>query len=194
MGMMLFLLALNFGISWLNCWSVGRTWYETRSAGGWVHVLAWCGAIQAAIGFSSVIGFAIGGALHLAGKLPPAVATGAVSLWYLLIIVPALSTGLVILVESWRAAWRDRSFGNLAAAGYNTVAMGNNLYGASDGIGKALAGVGALFEGKDEDGGKMAVLAFGVVLAALASGILLTFMLIRRYSERRGRAPRFARA
>jgi hypothetical protein len=105
------------------------------------------------------------------------------SMWYLLIIVPALSTGLVILVESWRAAYRDRSLANLGTAAYNTLAMAHNAYGAVDGIGKALAGVGELFEGKDEESGKMGVMAVALALAALAGGILLAAHLINRYSS-----------
>ena len=183
MGMLLLMLALNFGVSWFNCWAVGRVWKDARALGGWPRILTWCGAIQAAIGFSSVIGFVIGITLHSMGKLPPAVAQGAMSMWYLLIIVPALSTGLVILVESWRAAYRDRSLANLGTAAYNTLAMAHNAYGAVDGIGKALAGVGELFEGKDEESGKMGVMAVALALAALAGGILLAAHLINRYSS-----------
>lgn len=48
------LLALNFFISWFNCYSVGGMWAESKAVGGFARVLAWCGAIQSAIGFSSV--------------------------------------------------------------------------------------------------------------------------------------------
>jgi hypothetical protein len=192
MGTLFLLLALNFGISWLNCWAVGRSWYEAKALGGWPRLLTWCGAIQAAIGFSSVIGFAIGGLLHLAGVLPAGVVQGAVSLWYLLVIVPALSTGLVILVESWRAAMRERSWSTTAAAGYNTIAMANNLYGAADGIGKALEAVGKMLDGDDDS--NIAVMAFGIVLAALASGGILTAVLVRRYASRMRSTSMFAQA
>lgn len=193
MGTLLLMLLLNFVVSWANCWSVGRAWNEAKALGGWGRLLTWCGAVQAAVGFSSVIGFLLGAALHLVGKLPPTVAQGAVSLWYLFIIVPALSTGLVILVESWRVAIRERSWGSAAAAGYNTIAMGHNLYGASDGIGQALANVGKLFSGKDEDSDNMAVLALGLAVAALLGGVILTAVLIRHYAGR-ARMPAFARA
>jgi hypothetical protein len=193
MGMLLLMLLLNFVVSWANCWSVGRAWNEAKALGGWGRLLTWCGAVQAAVGFSSVIGFLFGTVLHLAGKLPPTVAQGAVSLWYLFIIVPALSTGLVILVESWRVAIRERSWSSTAAAGYNTIAMGHNLYGASDGIGQALANVGKLFSGKDEDSDNMAVLALGLAVAALLGGVILTAVLVRHYASRE-RLPAFARA
>lgn len=194
MGMLLLMLVLNCAVSWANCWSVGRAWNEAKAAGGWARLLTWCGAVQAAVGFSSVVGFLVGGVLHLAGKLSPTVAQGAVSMWYLLIIVPALSTGLVILVESWRVAIRERSWSSVASAGYNTIAMGHNLYGASDGISQALASIGKLLDTKDEDGGSNLVLmAFGLAIAALASGILLTWLLVHHYASRQS-MPAFARA
>lgn len=192
MGMLLFVLALNLAVSWLNCWSVGRSWYEAKALGGWPRLLTWCAATQAAVGFSSVIGFAAGGVLHLAGLLPANVAHGAVSLWYLLVIVPALSTGLVILVESWRTAMRTRSWSDMGVAGYNTIAMANNLYGASDGFGQALEAVGKLLDGEEDS--NMAVLAFGLALAALASGAVVTAILVRHYAGRMRSTPAFARA
>lgn len=192
MGMLLLMLLLNFVVSWANCWSIGRAWNEAKAAGGWARLLTWCGAVQSAVGFSSVVGFLVGGVLHLAGKLPPIVAQGAVSMWYLFIIVPALTTGLVILVESWRVAIRERSWSSAAAAGYNTIAMGHNLLGASDGIGRALEHVGKMLE--DEDGSSnMALLALFLAIGALASGIVLTWLLVRHYASRQC-MPAFARA
>ncbi|MGF3998906.1 hypothetical protein ACQX8C_14305, partial [Staphylococcus aureus] len=69
MLMIALMLALNFGISWWNCYAVGGIWVESRSLGGWIRVLAWSGAIQAAIGFSSVFLFVLGGAAFAFGVL-----------------------------------------------------------------------------------------------------------------------------
>ena len=45
--LMLFLvLGLNLVISFLNARNVGRIWAESKAVGGWVRLLAWCGAIQ----------------------------------------------------------------------------------------------------------------------------------------------------
>lgn len=193
MIMLLLMLVLNFAVSWVNCWSVGRSWKEARTAGGWPRLLAWCGAIQAAIGFSSVVGFFVGGFLHLAGALSPAVEKGAISLWYLLVILPLLSTGLVILVESWRIAARERSWGSMGAAAYNTAAMGSNLLGAADGINKALEAAGKVFDGEDQDASSMVLLMCGLVACALSSGVLLAMVLIRHYATRE-QSQSFARA
>lgn len=179
--MLIGLLALNFAISWFNCWSTGRVWNESRALGGWVRVLAWCGAIQAAIGFSSVLGFGIGAVLHATGLLPPVVAKGALSLWYLLIIIPALGTGLLITIESWIIAFRERSLLSMGGAAWNTFAQLHNMYGAIDGIGDAISGLGSLFDADDE-GGPLLMLAVGIVVAALLGGVVLTYVLIRKYA------------
>lgn len=191
MLLLVLLLALNFAISWWNCYAVGGIWAESAALGGWPRVLAWCGATQAAVGFSSVIGFALGAILHAAGVLPPKVAQGAAAIWYLLIIVPAIGTGLVITIHSWIAAFRERSLMNMGAAAYNTVAMAHNIYSAVDGVGEAVASIRELMSSDDDgEGSGVALAALVLALAALASGVLLTVALIRRYA---GRLPLPAR-
>lgn len=181
--MLLLLLAVNFGISWLNCYTLGGIWAESKAIGGFSRVLAWCGATQAAIGFSSVIGVVVGFVLHSMGYLPAKAATGAASLWYLLIIIPALGTGLLLTIHSWIVAFRERSLLNMGAAAWNTFAQLHNMYGAIDGIGEALGGVGKLFEGDDNDGAPI-LLAIALVVVAIGGGMLLTALLIRTYAGR----------
>jgi hypothetical protein len=188
--MLFVLLAVNLGISWLNCYVLGGMWAESRALGGFSRVLAWCGATQSAIGFSSVIGVAVGFVLHSMGYLPAKVATGAASLWYLLIIIPALGTGLVLTIHSWIVAYRERSLLNMGTAAWNTYAQLQNMYGAIDGIGEALGGVGKLFDGEDSDGAPV-LLAILLVAIALGGGVILTALLIRKYA---GRLPVPARA
>ncbi|KWO62576.1 hypothetical protein [Burkholderia territorii] len=178
-----FLLALNFGISWFNCWSVGGIWNESKSLGGFIRLLAWCGAIQSAIGFSSVIGFVVGYVLYATGHLPMRAATGAMSLWYLLIIVPAIGTGLIITIQSWIVAFRTRSLLDMGSATYNTFAQIHNMAAAVDGIPGAFDSVSKLFD-SDDDGGAVVLLGLGLVCLALASGVVLTVVLIKRYSGR----------
>ena len=189
--MIFVLLCINFAISWFNCYAVGGMWAESKALGGWPRLLAWCGAIQSAIGFSSVIGFALGAALHAFGYLPPSVAKAAVSLWYLLIIIPAIGTGLIITIESWIIAFRERSLLNMGTAAYNTFAQIHNMYGAIDGIGDALSGVGDLFFSDSDDDAPVLLLTIVLVGAALFGGIFLTYALIRKYS---GRLPVPSRA
>ena len=179
------LLALNFGISWWNCYAVGKVWEETKAVGGFPRVLAWCGAIQSAVGFSSVTGAILGYIAFKFGYLPPAAIKGAVSFWYVLIIIPCVTTGLIITIESWNQWWRDRSLMNLGVAGWNTFAQIHNTVGMIQNFGPALDDVGELFSAltsSDDAKGKIAGAAIFLALAAVASGILLTMVLIKKYS------------
>ncbi|WP_433867572.1 hypothetical protein [Ralstonia wenshanensis] len=181
--MLILLLALNFGVSWLNCWSVGGMWAESKALGGFPRLLAWCGAIQAAIGFSSVIGAVLGAIAFHFGFLPVKAASQAMSLWYLLVIIPAIGSGLIITVHSWIIAFRERSILNMGAAAYNTLAQAHNMLGAFRNMGSALDAVAGLFS-NDDDEPSVAVLVVALVAFALASGVLLTAYLIRRYAGR----------
>lgn len=176
------LLALNGVISWWNCKVSGGIWIEARKVGGFMRVLAWCGAIQAAIGFSSVLIFGMGFGAYAFGYLPKEYASAAFSLWYLLIIFPALGTGLIITVHSLITAWRERSMANMGIAAWNTFAQGMNMYQALNSIPSAWGEVSALFGGKDSRDDNKAALVILIVVVAIAGGILITSTLIRHYA------------
>jgi hypothetical protein len=186
------ILALNFGLSWWNARACGRAWIEAKAVGGYVRFLVWCGAVQSAIGFSSVFLFPLIFLAHAAAPdaFTDAYVKGAIDLWYLTIIFPALGSGLAITIESWIAASRERSLGNLGIAAYNTFAEAHNLIGAVDSIGPALESVGKMFvsgAAEPDDPRDWAariglMIALLVAATALAAGVLLTVVLIRRYA------------
>jgi hypothetical protein len=186
------ILALNFAISWWNARSCGRAWAESKAVGGSIRFLVWCGAVQSAVGFSSVFLFPL---LFAANALAPDYFTdeqlnGALSLWYLTIIFPVLGTGLIITIESWIAAYRNHSLMNLGLAAYNTFAQVHNAMGAINGVGPAFSAVGKMFAsvagGRGDAKGKAAILgvmiAVGVVVLALSAGVILTAALIHHYA------------
>ncbi len=189
---LIIILALNFAISWLNARTCGRAWVESKALGGFIRVLVWCGAVQSAIGFSSVFLFPL---IFVANGLFPDYFTeeyvnAAVSLWYVTIIFPALGSGLIITIESWITAYRDRSLLNLGRAAYNTLAQVHNTMSAIDSLGPALKSVGEMFtsalsgrgSGKDKAALLGLMIAAVVVAAALAAGTILTIVLIHRYA------------
>lgn len=185
------ILALNCVISWLNCRAVGGIWREAKYFGGWLRVIAWCGAIQSAVGFSSVIGAAAGYALFATGHLPPAAARAASSLWYLIVVLPAIGTGLAITVHSWIVAFRTKRFLDMGTAAYNTFAQISNMRNAfGGGISDALSVVTQFFSSpskgssKDDDGGALVMLVILLVAFAIAGGVILTAVLIKHYSRR----------
>jgi len=186
------ILALNFAISWWNARACGRAWLESKALGGLIRFLVWCAAVQSAIGFSSVFMFPL---IFIAHAAVPDYFTdeyvkGALNLWYLTIIFPALGTGLAITIESWIAAYRERSLGNLGRAAYNTLAQAHNMMSAVDSLGPALQSVGKMFSsvlaGRGDAKGKAAVIglliAVLVAATALAAGAILTSVLIHRYA------------
>lgn len=178
------LLALNGVISWWNCKVVGSIWIESKKIGGFMRVLAWCGAVQSAVGFSSVLIFGLAFAAYAFGYLPKEYANAAISLWYLLIIIPAIGTGLVITVHSLITAWRERNIANMGVAAWNTFASGMNIYNALDGIPNAWEAISAVLGGDSKgkkDDSKAALLIL-LVVVAIAGGILITMGLIRHYA------------
>ena len=193
--MIYLLLTLNFAISWWNCYAVGGMWAESKALGGFPRLLAWSGLIQAAVGFSMVFGIAIGAVVHAAGYLPPRAAEAAMSLWYLAVIVPVIGSGIVITVHSWIVAYRERSIANMGIAAWNTFAQAYNTYTAIDGVGEAFAKVVDFFTSDDnEDGSLLAGVVVAVALSALASGVVLAWVLVCKYAGRLPAHPAEARA
>jgi len=191
-AMLALVLALNFGISWWNARACGRAWEESRAIGGWIRVVVWCGAIQSAIGFSSVFMLPLVFLAHAAfpDTFTSETLNGALNLWYVTIIFPALGSGLALTIESWIAAYRERSLMTIGIAAYNTLAQVHNTLGAIGSFGPAFRSVGDMFSSvvtsKDDAKGKAgllgAMLAVAVVAIALFAGTILTAVLIRRYA------------
>ena len=166
----------NVGISFWNARSCGEVWIEANAIGGWSRVMVWCGAIQSVIGFSSL--YVIVAALVIGGKTGDAI----LGLWYLLIIIPALGSGLLITLQSWRNAYQSGSWGDIGVGVYNTIAEANNIYGATSGIESAGSLVKDVFSGDDDTQGFFAKVAIVVVVgAALTLAVGTTWIIIQHY-------------
>jgi hypothetical protein len=189
------ILLLNAGISYWNAYVCGKSWVEAHAVGGPVKFMVWCGAIQSAIGFSSVIALPLMYGVHalLPGYFTDVYFKGAISLWYLSIIFPALGTGFAIMIESWVAAYRERSLLNMGSAAWNTFAQIHNTVSAFSNIGSAFGSVaeaiGKLIPDTDDDDGEafgLAVIGVAImiitVVVSLLGGAFLTYMIIQRYS------------
>lgn len=178
------LLAWNTFVSWANAASAGAVWRESRAVGGFPRLLAWATAVQSACGFTLLIvvalAFALGG-LHL---IPPKVVELLMEFSYLAIIVPLLGSGLIILIQSWRAFFMEKSIGNLMGAAYNTYAMVSNTMDAAREIPSIFDHVGKLFSGdSDSDSRDGVVVFFAIALVAVAvlGGVGLTLTIMRRH-------------
>ena len=182
MALAFILCLVNLGISFWNARVTGQCWAESKAVGGWIRILVWCGAIQAAIGFSSVYMFLLSTVCVITGILPASTLSAVNALFYLLIIVPALGTGLIIMIQSWISLYRERSLANLGGAAWNTFAMAYNTYNAVTSIGQAVDIVSNHFGGMhDDDDGDSDDRIILLVVFALLAGILTTYVIIRRY-------------
>jgi hypothetical protein len=121
---------LNFGISAWNAYAVGRAWVETKVAGGWPRFMAWMGAIMSATGFSWCYLFLLILGANYLGKLSDEATEAAMMLGYVVIIPGMLFSGLMIMLDSWRRAFRNGGILNYGVAAYNTYAQIHNTMSA----------------------------------------------------------------
>ncbi|WP_051635159.1 hypothetical protein [Selenomonas sp. ND2010] len=184
MAMLIGVMILNLVISFLNARNVGRIWAESKAVGGWIRLLAWCGAIQSAVGFTFVYAIVVSYIAVSTGYLPASMLGLLSSLIYLMIIVPAIGSGIIITIQSWINFAREKSLMNLGVAGWNTFAQAYNTYNAIQSFGPALdtvqEGLGGLFDGDgDSDNSTMRVLLLAAII--LLAGVMTTTVIIRRY-------------
>jgi hypothetical protein len=179
------LVLLNLGISYWNARVCGQVWNEVKALGGWMRVVVWSGAVQSAVGFSSVLLLALGGLAYVTGYLPAEYARRMTSLWYVLVIIPALMTGWVLTIHSWIVLWRERSLMDLAAASWNTFASLKNTYDAVQHMGGAMDSAGSLFgdlfDDVDDPKAALALLCLVIVVSSILGGVLLTWLIIRKH-------------
>ncbi|EIL97352.1 hypothetical protein AB7849_18680 [Rhodanobacter sp. 115] len=176
----LILIIVNAGISWWNARNAGRMWLEAQSLGGWVWLLAWCAAIQAAAGFTSITAFLLVSLASSIGLLPEQSEAAASGLVYLLTVIPIIGTGLLITLSSWRIAFREKSLASMGVAAYNSLAMAYNVASAVKDIPGVWDGLQKFYKkNRNNKGNGNAIIAVVVIaVAALAIGCLLTRWII----------------
>lgn len=184
MAMLIGVMIINLIISFLNARNVGRIWAESKAVGGWIRLLAWCGAIQSAVGFTFVYAIVVSYIAVSTGYLPASMLGVLSSLIYLMIIVPAIGSGIIITIQSWINFAREKSLMNLGVAGWNTFAQAYNTYNAIQSFGPALdtvqEGLGGLFDGDgDSDNSSLRVILLAAII--LLAGVMTTTVIIRRY-------------
>lgn len=173
--LLVLLMAFNFAVSWWNARVAGQIWQETKALGGWLRAVAWAAAVQSACGFTSVFAIILLAGVHLV--VPHTVTLhgleAGVDLMYVMIILPLLGSGMIITMESWIRAYRERDFASMGIAGYNTFAMTYDTINAASNMGSAFSAIGDFFSDDDEKpDGKLLIIL--LVLLALAAGIFLT--------------------
>lgn len=187
--MIVFFLMLNFGISWWNAYAVGRAWVETKHYGGWPRFMAWMGAIQSACGFSWCYLFLLAILANQLHYLNDKTLMVCLDLGYILIVPGMLFSGLMITVDSWARAYKERTLANFGTAAYNSFAQIYNTYNAIEDIGPAFKSVVNFFgsdsksgDSDDDNGGAIVLLL--IVALAFAGGIITTAAIIKHTAAR----------
>lgn len=200
---------VNILISWFNAWGCGKTWTETRAAGGMPHFLNWMGAIMSASGFTwcyTLLACLLGGGVThtVDGRVVPYLSEAQVQavagLGYMMVILPILGSGLAITLHSWGVFYRRRSFGSGALAGWNTFAQASNMYSAAQDIPRVWKMLDGFFGGKSKSSDNNTTPATLIVLliaaCALLAGILTTYTILTSTARAtaRERSLKYARA
>lgn len=182
---LLLLLILNFGISFRNAYAAGMYFTESKLTGGWERILIWCALIMSACGFTWVyLALITMGAVGF-NFLSPGAGEVMFQLGYIIIILPVLGSGLAIWADSLVKAYRRRTFGDIAVAGWNTFAMAQNTIEAASEAPNALRSVMDFFSESDsDDEGGFVIVVILLVIVALGAGAITT-ALIARWADRR---------
>jgi hypothetical protein len=191
---------INFGISWFNAWSCGRSWNETKHIGGFLHFMNWMGAVMSACGFTwcyLVITVTIGGQIPveqdngtMAPALSPEVLQATADLGFMLIYFPIVGSGIVITLQAWAAAWKRRTALNMGVAAWDTFAMVYNIrqgFVHIPGMWERLGGFfGSSKSSSSSSNSKMnpQVLVVLIVAATALAGILTTYAIVTTVAGR----------
>lgn len=176
-------LFINLFISYFNAKGAGQIWAESKATGGWVRLLTWCGAIQAAIGFSMFYLVMLAFIAVGTGFIPEKSLSFLSSLYYIVIIVPLVGTGIIITIQSWINFAREKSLTNLGVAGWNTFAQAYNMYNMVNSFGSAFESVKEGFaflssdDDSDSDASEKVIL---LVILTFVLGIITTMVIIRK--------------
>ena len=184
--MIVLVLLVNGVISFMNARAAGNVWAESKGIGGWIRILAWCAAIQSAVGFSYIyvtILVYIANAFNIVSNNGLYFMT---SLAYVFLIVPLLGTGFIITIHSWIQAAREKSLLAMGIAGWNTFATAYNIYSAVHSFGAAFHmasdGIANVFSGDDDGDRDEDSMVLALAILALLAGIMTTKIIMNVYT------------
>lgn len=184
-------IVLTLGLSFLNAWSVGHQWTESKAIGGLAHFCTWCGGIMASVGFTYVYFILVALGLQAHGDVKPEQVDSFISLGYLIVIFPAIGSGLAITIQSYAHFWRNRTFGNGAVSAWNTYAQVSNMFEALEGVPRAYSSASKLWDSDSKSDSDKDGLLLLLGLLALAAGILTTIVIVRTVDAMHMRDVRF---
>lgn len=183
MILIVLLLLWNFGISWLNCWFVGKTWAESKAIGGWVRLVTYAAAVMGACGFIwcnlLVVGWICSthvGVLPHKYQLTDPYLELLWNMGYALIIFPVLGSGLAIWADSLKQAYKNRDGLSIGVAAYNTFAMANNTYEAAKFLPTVFEKIGNSL--KDSDNKALMATVYVALAVSIGGGLAMAYFII----------------
>lgn len=178
-----FLLLWNFGISWLNCWFVGKTWAESQVVGGWTRLVTWAAAVMGACGFIwcnlLVVGFLCSthvGILPHKYQLTDPYLELLWNIGYAIVIFPILGSGLAIWADSLKQAYKNRDGMSIGVAAYNTFAMAHNTYEAARFLPTVFEKIGTSL--KESDNKALMATVYAALILSIGGGLGMAYYII----------------
>lgn len=174
--LLLFVLAVNFMISWANASYVGRYWSESKEVGGSFRAYIVAGYVMAIAGFTMVYGYILLLVSPIFLQLAEADADTILmfqqlssDLIYLFCVITVIPTGFYIWIRSLKNFWEEKTLSNGLTAGWNSFAQIHNTVSAARNAPSALGRVAeTLFGGKGKKKGNTLIVLLAIFLFILA--------------------------
>lgn len=187
----IFLLLVNFLISWGNAKSAGRYWTESKELGGFFRVYVWIGYIMSIAGFTMVYGYllllALPYILPLIRETSPetimAIQQLASDALYVLVGMAVIPTGFLVWFKSVANFWEKKTVSNALTAGWNTYAQIRNTVTAAREMPSAIGRLAkALFGGKGKKKADTYIIlaVFFVVITAALAGFFTASAILKK--------------
>jgi len=188
--LLVFMLALNFMISWANASYVGRYWTESKKVGGSFRAYIVVGYVMAIAGFTMVYGYILllisPFLLQMAEVEPETILMFeqlASDLIYLFCVVTIIPTGFYIWLRSLKNFWERRTLSSGLTAGWNSYAQIHNTLSAARNAPSAFNRVvKALFggKGKKKDNTVIVLCAILVLILAIFGGYFTASAIMKK--------------
>jgi len=187
---LIFWMLITFGISWWNSYAVGCMWSEAKEIKGQVRVLSIAGYVMAVAGFTMVYTTIL---ILLSAWIIPYTAiaetfpTGDLleltyNLMYVMIIIPVLTSGIIIWYHSALSFWKRKNVGNGLVLGWNSYANVRNIISATRQTPNALKSIANILFGRKGKKGKgdVILLAVFIVILAICGGWFTTSAIVKK--------------
>lgn len=174
--LLLFVLAVNFMISWANASYVGRYWSESKEVGGSFRAYIVAGYVMAIAGFTMVYGYILLLISPIFLQLAEVDADTILmfeqlssDLIYLFCVVTIIPTGFYIWIRSLKRFWEEKTLANGLTAGWNSFAQIHNAVSAARNAPSALGRVlETLFGSKGKKKGNTLIILLAIFIFILA--------------------------